>query len=96
MCLHCVEEPELAFEYGARPLKAVGGQAGGQHTRLRGPPEVQALDHAAASEFEQAATGLSRELAQAPCSRAWRAQSIGHSVSRFARSEGRVHEASKP
>ena len=52
-----LEKPELAFEHGARPLKTVGCQARSEHTRLRGPPEMQALDHAAvaAGEFEQAA-----------------------------------------
>ena len=52
-----LEEPELAFEHGARPLETVGRQARGKHTRLRGPPEMQALDHAAvaAGEFEQSA-----------------------------------------
>jgi hypothetical protein len=43
---------------GARPLEAVGREAGGEHPRLRGPPEVQALDRppVAAGEFEQSAS----------------------------------------
>jgi hypothetical protein len=51
------QEPELAFEHGARPLETVVGQARGEHPRLRGAPQVQALDHpaVAAGELEQSA-----------------------------------------
>jgi hypothetical protein len=50
-----LQKPELAFEHGARPLEPVGRQARGKDTRLGGPAQVQALDHApiAMGEFEQ-------------------------------------------
>ncbi len=64
-----LEEPELAFEHGARPGETVGGKAGRQDTRFRSPPEMQPLDHAAVA---------AGELQQSAAQRPGDAERVGH------------------